>query len=121
MIMLVEDDPDISAIVTLSLQLDPKLAVITAESGRSALDRLRRAPEPDLILIENHLPDMDGIALAQAINCRRAQPIPFAFLTAAVRVSDHERYTTAGAVGVIAKPFEPTSLAREVRALLAER
>nr|WP_246617280.1 response regulator [Sphingomonas yunnanensis] len=117
--MLIEDDPDISAIAVLSLQLDPKLVVITANSGRAALDRLRRAPTPDLILLDNHLPDIEGVALTRAINAGRSQPIAIAFLTASVRACDRERYENAGAIGVLAKPFEPTALALEVRRLLA--
>lgn len=117
-VMLVEDDPDIAAIVSLSLQLDPQLEVIAMPSGRAALDRLSRAPRPDLILIDNHLPDMDGVAFATALAASaRARP-PIAFLTAAVRPSDRERYDAVGAIAVIAKPFEPTLLASQVRALL---
>lgn len=119
--MLVEDDPDIGAIATLSLQLDPDLVVVAVPNGQAALDRLGETPRPDLILIDSHLPDMDGVTLSRLISERLTAPIPIAFLTAAVRAVDRERYASTGAIGVIAKPFDPMSLAREVRGLLEAR
>ncbi|MBW6528525.1 response regulator [Sphingomonas sp. RHCKR7] len=117
-VMLVEDDPDIRAITMLALMLDPTLEIMEVGCGRDAMRRLERAPPPDLMLIDNQLPDMDGVSLAEAVG-RRVSPTPLiAFITASVRADDQRRYRDVGAVAVIAKPFDPLCLAKQVRALL---
>ncbi|MBY9063308.1 response regulator [Sphingomonas yunnanensis] len=117
-ILLVEDDPDISAIAVMALHLDPALTVTPMRTGDDALQHLGSSPKPDLILVDNNLPDMDGVALVKAIKAFVSEAPPIAFFTAAVRSSDIERYEAAGAVGTIAKPFDPVGLAAQVRALL---
>jgi CheY-like chemotaxis protein len=84
-----------------------------------AIDYLRTASAPDLILIDNSLPDMDGIELARVI--REQHPglhERLAFFTAAVRDQDVERFLEAGARGIIRKPFDPLTLGSDVRRLL---
>ncbi|MBW6526475.1 response regulator [Sphingomonas sp. RHCKR7] len=117
-VLLVEDDPDISAIVTLALHMAPDFSVVAVPTGGDAINHLSVAPRPDIILIDNNLPDMDGVALASAIRAADPDMPPFAFLTASVRQADHDRFVASGALGVIAKPFDPISLATQVRALL---
>ena len=56
-IILVEDDPDISTIAVMSLHLDPHFTVTPMRTGASALQHLKNSPKPDLILIDNNLPD----------------------------------------------------------------
>jgi CheY-like chemotaxis protein len=120
-ILLVEDDPDISAIALIALHLDRDLTVTPMRTGADALRHLQHSPKPDLMLIDNNLPDMDGVALVEAVRAALPEPPPIAFFTASVRPSDIERYTRAGAVGTIAKPFDPVGLAAQVQALIPFR
>lgn len=118
-VLLVEDDPDIRAIAALGLGFDNKLDLAEADRGSIAMDYLRTAPAPDLILIDNSLPDMEGIELARMI--REQHPSLhecLAFFTASVRDQDVERFLEAGARGVIRKPFDPLTLSSDVRRLL---
>lgn len=117
-ILLVEDDPDISAIAVMALHLDPNFTVTPMRTGVDALRHLESAPRPDFILIDNNLPDMEGVALMKAIQALIDNAPPIAFLTASVRPLDIDRFTAAGAVSTIAKPFDPLSLAAQVQALL---
>jgi CheY-like chemotaxis protein len=117
-ILLVEDDPDISAIAVMALHLDPNLTVTSMRTGADALHHLQHAPKPDLILTDNNLPDMEGVALARAIRRAMSEPPPIAFFTSSVRAVDIGRYAAAGAVGTIAKPFDPIGLAAQVQVLL---
>jgi DNA-binding response OmpR family regulator len=117
-ILLVEDDPDISAIAIMALHLDPGFTVTPMRTGADALQHLSRSPKPDLILADNDLPDMEGVTLVNAIKAAMSEAPPIAFFTASVRLSDIERYTSAGAIGTIAKPFDPIGLAAQVRSLL---
>ena len=117
-ILLVEDDPDISAIAVMALHLDPALTVTSLRTGADALKQLQHSPIPDLILVDNNLPDMEGVALVAAIKAAMSEAPTIVFFTASVRSSDIQRYTNAGAIGTIVKPFDPMSLAAQVRALL---
>lgn len=117
-ILAVEDDPDIRMLISLALELDADVIAIVVGSGGEALQCLVDAPAPDLVLIDDHLPDTDGISLVTAMREAGHGEVCFAFLTASIRDADRARFIAAGAVGVIAKPFNPLILMREIRALL---
>ncbi len=118
-VLYVDDEPDIREIVALSLSLDPDLAAETAASGAKALERAA-AGGLDLILLDVMMPDMDGPSILARL---RADPatstIPVAFVTARTQVHEVEHFRRLGAVGVVAKPFDPMTLAKDVRALHA--
>lgn len=115
-LMLVEDDPDIREIVSMSLRLDPEVDVVAVEDGAGAIARLAEA-RFDAVIIDATLPDMSGVELAGTIRLRSDSSL--IFLTAAVRPEDRARYLGAGAIGIIGKPFNPLTLPQDVRALLA--
>ncbi len=118
-VLYVDDEPDIREIVALSLSLDPDLAAETAASGAEALERAA-AGGLDLILLDVMMPDMDGPSILARL---RADPatsaIPVAFVTARTQAHEVEHFRRLGAVGVVAKPFDPMTLAKDVRALHA--
>ncbi len=94
------------------------VAVIQS-SGTAALQTIIDEPRLSLILIDNSLPDMNGFELVDAIRQVCGDPaLPFAFFTASVRDNDLHRYASAGAIGVISKPFDPLTLAQTVRKLI---
>jgi CheY-like chemotaxis protein len=117
-ILLVDDDPDIRRIGTLSLEKVGGFQVQVAESGAEALERCRQQL-PDAILLDMMMPAMDGMATLSAL---RAQPttaaIPVIFMTAKVQGGEVERYLRAGALGVIQKPFDPLGLPLEIQRIL---
>jgi CheY-like chemotaxis protein len=118
-ILAVEDDPDIGMVISLALELDVHVEAIVVGSGVEALRYLAGGPAPDLVLIDDHLPDTDGISLVAAMREAGHGEVRFAFLTASIRDADRARFIAAGAVGVIAKPFDPLALVWEIRNLLA--
>lgn len=74
---------------------------------------------PDLVLLDNTLPDIDGIKLLALIhNACWVMRGRVAFFTAAVRDHELARFKAAGAIGVVQKPFEPLALASTVRKCL---
>lgn len=118
-IVVVENDEDIRFLIVMALELDPGLHVLEASTALAALRKVGEKPRPDLLLIDNSLPDMDGIQLAEALKEVDVEtPIPFAFITASVRERDLNRFKHSGAIGVIAKPFDPLTLAKSVKGLL---
>ena len=118
-IMIVEDDPDIRSLVAMALGLDAGLKVVEAETGEAAMERLVKPPMPDLILIDLHLPDMDGFQLVKALELiHPGLTLHCAFLTASARQADIARFEASGVRGAIAKPFDALGLASHVRTLL---
>ncbi len=118
-VLCVEDDADIATIVELSLALDPGIRLHTAATGEEALEMLRAGLCPDIILLDALLPGASGLDVARTIATGPlAFPVRIAFLTAAVRAQQIAEFRAAGAVDVIAKPFDPLTLASRVRLLL---
>ena len=78
--------------------------------------RSPREWNPDVILLDVMMPVMDGPATLSRL---RANPmtadIPVIFMTARAQARELDRFRSIGAVGVIAKPFDPMTLAASVR------
>jgi CheY-like chemotaxis protein len=111
----VEDEPDIREVVELSLALDPIFETRSCESGTEGLT-VAAEWQPDIILLDVMMPVLDG---PETLAKLRANPgtarIPVVFMTARAQSSEADRFRSLGAVGVIAKPFDPMTLAASVR------
>lgn len=118
-VLYVDDDADIREIASLSLGLDPEIAVETASSGAEALERARQGGL-DLILLDVMMPWMDGRTTFAALQELGLEPpVPVVFVTARTQTHEIAQFKALGAIGVIAKPFDPMTLARDVRAMHA--
>ena len=103
----------------LALGLDPDFEVRTAASGAEALELLGRWPV-DIALLDVTMPEMDGPTLLERMReVPELRALPVAFVTARAQRSELQTFATLDAKGVIAKPFDPISLASQVRALLS--
>jgi len=120
-ILYVEDDPDIREIALLALRDVGGFSVKAAGSGQEALSMVRKSL-PELILLDVMMPGLDGLATLERLRADpTTAPIPVIFMTAKVHDEDIEHYLNAGAIGVIAKPFDPMILAEHVRDIWAKR
>ena len=117
-ILYVDDEADLREIAVMSLELDPEIEVRTAASGAEALEQAKQW-QPALILLDVMMPGMDGPTTLAAL---RADPdtseIPAAFITAKTHPRHVMDLKALGARAVLAKPFDPMSLAANVRTLL---
>jgi CheY-like chemotaxis protein len=116
-ILLVEDDPDIQIVTSLALRGFGGYDVQVCGSPREAVGAAESFG-PDLILLDVMMPGMDGVATFGML--RRAattSAIPVIFMTAKVRPHEISRYTEMGALGVVAKPFEPDGLVDTIRTI----
>lgn len=114
-ILLVEDDPDVRLVT--SVAIGGEFAVEACASGEEALAAVANSV-PDLVLLDVMMPRMDGPATLAALRrLPQAADLPAIFLTARAQPQELERYKAMGALGVIAKPFEPETLADDVRRL----
>ena len=118
-ILLVDDDNDIRRIAQLALERVGGHRVRLAESGHVAL-QLAREKVPDVILLDVMMPHFDGPSVLAALRAEPAtQRVPVLFVTAKVQKHESERFLALGAAGIVAKPFDPMTLADTIEKLLA--
>lgn len=105
-VLLVDDDPEIRLIVTHLLR-GAGYDVDEAADARSAQAVISARP-PDVMLMDVMLEKEDGVDTAAALfRSIAGEPPRLIFLTGAVRAEQFERMNSAGAAGIIHKPFDP--------------
>nr|WP_281364563.1 response regulator transcription factor [Nocardioides marinus] len=114
-ILVVDDDPDLSLLMTLFLRKHGH-EVVTAGDGRAALERVR-ASTPDLVVLDWNMPHLDGLGLAAAVRGELGlTSLPLLMVTA---LPDHAQALAAGIDKVVSKPFSSAVLIGAVEELLA--
>ena len=113
-ILLVDDDPNISQLVSLYLSREG-FEVTTAFSGDEALKKFKTAP-PNLVLLDVMLPGMDGWQVCREV--RKLSNIPVIMLTAKDETFDKVLGLELGADDYIVKPFEPKELIARIKAVI---
>lgn len=117
-VLLIDDDADIREVAQLTLETMGGFVVLTACDGASGIATARRE-KPDLILLDVMMPVMDGVQTFRGLRAEEStRAIPVVFMTARIQISDRDRLSQLGARGIIAKPFDPMSLAEEVLAFM---
>lgn len=117
-ILVVDNEPYIQEVTQICLEAVTHWHITTASSGQEAIDKAE-SEQPDAILLDVMMPDMDGLTTFQALQANpQTRHIPVILLTAKVQASDYRRYSEMGITGTIAKPFEPLELANQVAHLL---
>jgi two-component system OmpR family response regulator len=115
LILHIDDDPDIRAVVAMALELDSKLAVRSSGSGEEGL-AAAMLYAPDLILLDVMMPAMDGPTTLAHLQARpETEDIPVVFMTARAQKRERDQFMGLGVIDVIAKPFDPLTLAEVVR------
>jgi two-component system OmpR family response regulator len=118
-VLVVDDEPDIRRIATIALERFGGCVVQARASGQEAIAAVS-ADRPDLILLDVMMPDMDGPAALLAIRRLAGGDMPIVFLTAKVQRHEVDHYRAIGAAGVVAKPFDPLTLADDLAAMLRQ-
>ncbi|TIO78960.1 MAG: response regulator [Mesorhizobium sp.] len=119
-ILVVDDIPANVRLLEVRL-LAEYFEVLTAGNGPDAIETCENG-KVDVVLLDVMMPGMDGPeTLRRLADSPLTAAIPVAFITARTQTHEVERYLAMGAVGVIAKPFDPLALAGEVRRLLSGR
>ncbi len=117
-VLVIDDEEDIREIVQASLMIMLGVEVILASSGQEGLQKAVEQ-QPDAILLDVVLTDVDGIAVFQKLQANpMTQQISVIFLTAKSNASDQLRFAQLGVKGVIAKPFNPAKLAEQLLKVL---
>jgi len=88
--------------------------VLQARTGRDGID-MAIAHQPDLIILDIQLPEMDGYAVARELKrMSETKAIPIVAVTSYAMMGDRERVLEAGCEGYMEKPINPQTFAEEV-------
>ena len=114
-VLVVDDEPNIRELVEVALKFHG-CAVSVSASGKDALHQAETY-EPDLMILDVMLPDMDGFEVCRALR-QDGNEVPVIFLTARDTTSDTIRGLTLGGDDYVTKPFSVEALVARVRAVL---
>ena len=118
-ILLIDDEEDIREVASLTLETMGDYEVFATGNGFKGA-QIAADVQPDVILLDVMMPDIDGPAtLALLRQSDATREIPIIFMTAKVQASDRRRLSDLGARGIIAKPFDPIHLVEQMRSILA--
>jgi len=114
--VLVVDD-DVRNIFALSSVLERRgMNVLTAHTGREAIEILEKAPDVGIALMDIMMPEMDGYETIQMIRKNPAlRRLPIVALTAKAMKGDREKCLQAGASDYLAKPVNTDQLLATLR------
>ena len=113
-ILVVDDEPRMRRFVHMNLDLEG-YEVIEADNGLSALAKVRDG-EPDLVVLDVMMPDLDGFETLARI--REVSAVPVIMLTVKADEEDRIRGLDLGADDYVTKPFSPRELSSRIRAVL---
>ncbi len=120
LILIVDDEP--INVAVLKAIFDNTYAVASASTGRHALEMARKTPQPDMIILDIKMPDMDGYAVCETLKADpRTRDIPVLFITVLAKYAEEARGLKAGAVDYIPKPFDPSVVLARVEVHLKLR
>ena len=115
-ILAADDEADVRLLLERALAMHPDVSLTIVSSGRDAIDRAVGEPF-DLIVLDGMMPDLDGAATCRLLKSDpRTADVPVVFLTALTSDSARAELRAAGAVGFVAKPFDPFTIAAELAA-----
>ncbi len=116
-ILLVEDESDLTLIITDTLR-SQGYEVVTAENGKIGLDKFK-TEGADIVIADVMMPQMDGFTMAKEIR-KLSKSVPLLFLTAKNTIDDVEEGFEIGANDYLKKPFELRELIVRIKALLRQ-
>jgi EAL domain-containing protein (putative c-di-GMP-specific phosphodiesterase class I)/CheY-like chemotaxis protein len=121
-ILIVDDDETNVLLMTRTLQTAGYQQIRGVTDARAVLD-VRRSWAPDLILLDLHMPYIDGMSLLQAFHAQssRSEFVPVLVLTADANRATLKRALSAGANDFLTKPVDVDEVVIRVRNLLAIR
>jgi len=117
-ILFIDDEDDIKTLAQFCLESEAGWSMIAAASGLEGV-AIAEIEQPDAILLDAMMPEIDGLqTLEKLLLNPKTKHIPTIFITAKAQASDRRRFYSAGAKGVINKPFDSLTLASQISGFL---
>ena len=117
-ILLIDDEETIQEVVQVGIEIEAGWQVAIASSGQEGIN-LAQNQQPDAILLDVMMPDMDGIATLSHLKANaKTRKIPVIFLTAKTQATEKDQLHNLGVVDVITKPFNSMTLASQIAKIL---
>ncbi len=117
-VLIVDDSVTMREMVSFALT-KAGFEILQAGDGVEAVAKLKGGIKPNLMIIDIHMPNMDGISLIKAV---RAMPsfksVPLLVLTTEADEAKKKEGQEAGATGWIEKPFNPEQLLKVIEKVL---
>jgi CheY-like chemotaxis protein len=114
LLLLVDDSAENLQVLNALLKDDYRLKL--AKSGAKCLEIAQQHPQPDLILLDIIMPEMDGFQTCEALKSSpQTSAIPVIFLTALNEVADETKGFRVGGSDFITKPFNPDIVKARIR------
>jgi two-component system, OmpR family, alkaline phosphatase synthesis response regulator PhoP len=113
-ILIIDDEESIQIVVRFGINIAAGWEVLVASSGPEGI-RTAEVQQPDMILLDVMMPEMDGLSTFQELQQRpETRSIPVILLTAKAQASDKRLFNDTGVNGVITKPFNSLDLAEQI-------
>jgi DNA-binding response OmpR family regulator len=120
-ILLVEDDPDISMIISMAIEQSSKAdgaVTLSVCSSTEQAAKYLQEHKPDLILLDQIFPGLSGIEFLKNIR-KQGELAPAIFITAKTNVIHTCDFEPTGVLGVINKPLDPLTLWKQIKGMYA--
>ncbi|MGA9381326.1 MAG: response regulator [Phormidium sp.] len=113
-VLIIDDEPDVRAVVEGCLEDIAGWDVVTAASGQEGLVKVE-SDQPNAIVLDIMMPGMDGFAFLRELRTRpEGRSIPVVLLTAKVNPTDPQVLSELSINGIISKPFDPFMISQQV-------
>jgi two-component system, OmpR family, alkaline phosphatase synthesis response regulator PhoP len=120
-ILIIDDDDDVREATQICLEVAGNWNILTASSGKEGLIEAI-AKQPDIILLDVMMPDMDGLETFQELQANSVtRPIPVVLLTAKAQPAELRQFTQLQVSDVITKPYDPFDLSDRIANILDTR
>lgn len=117
-VLIIDDDDDVREATQICLEVINDWDIVTASSGRQGLIEAI-ATQPDLILLDVMMPDMDGLETFAELQANSVtRPIPVILLTAKAQPAELRQFTQLQVSDIITKPYDPFDLSLRVAQVL---
>lgn len=118
-VLIIEDNEDNMVLATRLLR-ETRYQILTAENGMEGLE-IALDRQPDLILLDIQLPDIDGTEVLRKLRAKEAgKDIPVIAVTSFAMAGDRERLLADGCNGYIEKPIDPDRFVSQIEEILGD-
>ena len=120
-ILIVDDEEDVRALIQLGLEMQAGWKVLNASCGEEAI-KIAASQQPDVILLDLMMPDMDGKTTLQKLKTNpKTRKIPVILMTAKGKSFVEESFANLDVAAIFTKPLRPLNLTQQITEVLSFR